>query len=119
MAHHPRLTPSAHASFPGISPWTLAAAAVFTSAFAAEPASAEGEATGAPQVPPRTVGFAYGLRSGLGIGWGRTDKPAAQPGLRSGNLSDLVMLRVPVWLDLGYQLNSEWWLGIQTQLGLG
>ncbi len=64
-------------------------------------------------------GFAYGLRLGASVPWGKTDAPVALPALRSGTLRDLVLLRTPLWLDLGYQLDAHWWLGLQTQLAVG
>lgn len=64
----------------------------------------------------RSSGFEHGLRLGVSLPVGQTDE--GNP-LRSGDLSGVVALRVPIWLDIGYRLNPSWWVGLAPELGLG
>lgn len=61
-------------------------------------------------------GFEHGLRLGVSLPLGRSDEGNE---LRSGDLNGVVGVRIPLWLDIGYRLNSNWWLGTAAQLGLG
>src|SRR5690606_18059275 len=64
----------------------------------------------------RSEGFEHGLRLGLSVPIGKTGEPND---LRSGDMGGIVGVRVPIWLDVGYRLSNEWWVGLAPVLGLG
>jgi opacity protein-like surface antigen len=77
--------------------------------------SGSGDSGGSKRAPePR--GFEHGLRFGVSVPFGKTGEANV---LRSGDVSGMVGVRVPIWLDLGYRLDRSLWVGLAPELGLG
>jgi hypothetical protein len=81
---------------------------------AAEVDATRSDAPDSPAAEPS--GFEHGLRLGVALPVGKTGESNA---LRSGDMSGVVGLRIPIWLDIGYRLNRSWWVGLAPELGLG
>lgn len=85
--------------------------------------------TGVQQDEPRAApdprlpdhGFQWGLKLGMELPLGHADGGLRVLGqeLRSGELDGYGAIRVPIALDLGYRLDSKWWLGLEAGTGLG
>jgi len=65
---------------------------------------------------PRRPGWELGARLGYGFAAGNT---GAQPNGTDANLGDYVPGQIPLWLDAGYRLTSDFYLGAYFQYGIG
>ena len=77
------------------------------SLLAASPALA-GDGTG--------PGFELGLRTGYAFSAGHIGAP---PNGNDSALGDVISAQIPLWLDVGYRLNSDFYLGGYFQYGFG
>lgn len=71
------------------------------------------------QVSEHFFGFQNALRLGFEIPFG--DVPVRGGGfpLDVDSLDDYVDFRVPIWLDLGFRIDPNWWVGPNVQVGVG
>src|SRR5260370_23228545 len=79
-------------------------------------ASAASAQTGKPD------GLALGLRLGYAIPMGKVAEPSTTPAnanASGGDLSDGVSGMIPIWLDVGYRLNPNIFIGGFFQYGFG
>ncbi len=72
-------------------------------------------------VQPAQSGFQLGLGAGVSWALGNADGGADVAGItwRSGELSGVVQLRVPISIEAGYRLNPNWWVGAIPELSFG
>ena len=75
---------------------------------AASPAAVHAETQG--------PGFELGVRTGYAFSAGHI---GALPNGNDGDLGDVVSAQIPLWLDVGYRLNSDLYLGAYFQYGFG
>jgi len=82
-------------------------------------ARAQSEASRAAAAAPRGTGGAleFGLRTGYGIPLGHTGKAAGDTS--DDKLSTSISGEVPLWLDVGYRLNPNMYLGLSFQYAFG
>lgn len=91
----------------------------------AEPRAAESAASedfeGFLPVQPTQSGFQLGLGSGVSWPFGNADGGSDVAGIawRSGELSGVVQLRVPISVEAGYRINPHWWVGAIPELSFG
>lgn len=69
-----------------------------------------------PALAAAGPGFEVGVRSGYAFSAGRLGAP---PNSNDRDLGDFVTGQIPLWLDLGYRLNSDFYLGGYFQYGFG
>ena len=65
---------------------------------------------------PRRPGWELGARLGYGLAAGNTGAP---PNGTDANLGDYVSGQIPLWLDAGYRLTGDFYLGAYFQYGIG
>jgi len=61
-------------------------------------------------------GFELGVRTGYAFSAGRIGAP---PNGTDGDLGDVISAQIPLWLDVGYRLNTDLYLGAYFQYGFG
>ena len=72
-------------------------------------------AQGAPATPaagPNPTGLVLGVRAGYGLPFGKTDDDAG-----GSSMSDGLDGMIPLWLDVGYRLNTNFQVGAFLQYG--
>ena len=95
--------------------WPSGAALAFTAMLLARTAHAEDKTVVDRSSTTSTEpGVSLGVRPGLAVPLGR-----AASGADGFALSDTMAVTLPVWVDLGYRINANVYVGIWGQLGLG
>jgi hypothetical protein len=78
-------------------------------------------AASAQTAPGKPDGLALGLRLGYALPMGKLAEPTASAmnAGTGGDLSDVVSGMIPIWLDVGYRLNPNVFIGGFFQYGFG